>query len=137
MHDITRVVGRSPWDCLAACAAMLAGEDLDAVYKEIGHDGAESNGFRFMEVARYLAGRDINLGLPCTDGGLIHYRMPTVYWKATDTALLIVAGRSKWDANHAVVLYQGKVLDPSPAAPPLAELGDYQVRQWWPAVVIR
>lgn len=138
-----RVIQPNSWSCLASCAVMITGEELEALYLDVGHDGSEltgespyrdgRRGFRLTEVARYLAGRGFLVGGPA--------RFLSPFIPAAEVyacpALLIVKGPN-WPAmTHAVVWTGEVVLDPCASAPDTAPLSAYAVLQWWPIVYVQ
>jgi len=131
---VTRVEQPNTWSCLAACACMITGEPIQALYSDIGHDGSElvtdspyadgRRGFRLCEITRYLAGKGFNLGLPTLPHLQDVHQFP---------ALVIVEGASY---NHAVIVVDGMAIDPAPHMAGAYPISSYAVVQWWPIVQV-
>lgn len=106
------------FSCLACCAAMITGQPLAEVFRELGHDGAERH-FRFLEVAAYLNRHGFHLGL---------HRLE--HAPPRHPALLIVRSYNG-SGSHAVFWDGREVWDPEPANQG-RRLRDYAVTEWWP-----
>lgn len=138
-----RVIQPNAWSCLAACAVTVTGEDLEALYRDVGHDGSEVSpdspyqdgrrGFRLAEVARYLTGHSFLLGAPAH---VLSPMLPPVMLHDLP-AILIVKGPNYPAMTHAVVWTGSVILDPCARAPDAAPLSAYSVLQWWPIVHVR
>lgn len=145
-----RVLQTNDWNCLAAVAAMITGEEIGAVFEDAGHDGSGfvgdtmyRRGFRFCEIVRYLAGRGFVLGAYSDGrGGYIDTKAVTMHiWveiAVQRPALLIVRSRleSLRGLSHAVLWTGREVLDPNPARLDSEDLARYEVLEWWPITKI-
>ncbi len=121
---------RNPYDCLAACLAMILCTTIEDVYLQIGHDGTRTgrDGQRIKitmrDAMRVLLVHGFALGTYIEFGEVItqfqHWQSP---------ALVIVNGVNEF---HAVLFDGRNVLDPSPRRVGTYDLDDYQILQWWP-----
>lgn len=151
-----RVTQPDTWSCMAAVAAMIAGETLQDVYNFLGHDGSgydeKSNhpekrtGFRFEEVFRYLIERGITLGVyacigsdwhkpeGCAGEELAKLEKIDLPVYLSWPALVSVKSERLAGCKH-VIYWDGKVAhDPNPEAPPDRPLSDYYVYGLWPVM---
>ena len=141
------------FSCMAYVAAMIAGCDVEEVFRFCGHDGSsidndernrhpeKRRGFMDNEINAFLASRGVSrnaLGARCDGQPVIEEehgnrtilcRIPLYL-----AAELTVESDRIPGGTHAVY-WDGKVIrDPNPDRPDEGKLEDYRIKAWYPVV---
>lgn len=135
------------WTCWPTVLAMVTGKTMEDVVAFIGHDGGAEDADGVLvsgkrrravwdqEAIIYLAAHGWTMG--AWFGG----SPATVGATASDwgcwsqyPAVLVVKSQRFEGCTHVVLWDGASVLDPNPTKPERCQLGEYEIRQWWPLV---
>jgi len=123
-----RIIQPNDYSCLAACAAMAAGQDIQDVFKFCGHDG-NGRGFSEIEICRYLIENNIVPGLYKIDNN--GEKLENIYdicvYVNNRPAIITVKSRRFKNVNHCIYWDGKKVYDPSPTSKSQEFIKNYKV----------
>lgn len=136
------------WSCYACVAAMITGETLEDVIKEVGHDGSEKvdwslhpekhRGFTLEEINLYLATRFYTLGCVCADVSGQTAKITKEYSHLIinipfDIPAMILVKSTLFDDGHHCLYWNGKqAFDPHHDDD--VDLANYELAEWWPVI---
>lgn len=138
------------WSCTVAAIAMATDSEFEEVIKFIGHDGSEKKedskhpdkrrGFNFKEIIAFALSKGYSLGLfyafPDGTRELHNHIKLALEWPLNFKACMTVKSKILSKATH-LVYWDGKsVYDPSPSVIGPQSLGEYDVLEVWPIVII-